>query len=68
MTLLRTFFVSIAIAMAGVIAFAFATSDQPAATATEKSAEGHALLTLIHHFYQILYLVLQQHLQFFQLT
>ena len=44
MTLLRTFFVSIAIAMAGVIAFAFATSDQPAATATEKSAEGHALL------------------------
>ncbi|MBR2534636.1 MAG: TIGR01244 family phosphatase [Hyphomicrobium sp.] len=44
MTLLRTFFVSIAIAMAGVIAYAFATREQPAKTATETTAEGHALL------------------------
>ena len=48
MTLLRTFFVSIAVAMIGVIAYAFTTRDQPVNTATTTGAtsnvEGHALL------------------------
>ena len=48
MKLLRTFFVSIAIAMASVLAYAFATREQPANSAAVAKAEGVALLDGIY--------------------
>lgn len=44
MSLLRTFLVSIAIAMAGVLAYAFAMREQPAASSDTTGVAGHALL------------------------
>lgn len=44
MSLLRIFFASIAIAMLGVIGYAYATREQPGNTASAADSEGQALL------------------------
>lgn len=44
MSLLRIFFASIAIAMLGVIGYAFATREQPAVAAATTNTAGHPLL------------------------
>lgn len=48
MTLLRTFLVSTAVAMAGVIAYAFATREQPPSTSENAGVAGHQLLSGVH--------------------